>query len=700
MLKAITKISNPKVLDKVADIAYKRLKSFAGIIGDRALSKETANEFQEALNAQDKWRRLLIKKIVNTINKKDKSNGRKAFILGQRNNIKLIYPEDLPWLLTWLEDEKNTNTQKIVAEIVSMAFDMTDTQHLDLIYKTRQRNPFLKEETSHWFEPVLLDSDTAKYQRESWVNTQGWQEKDEKEEILKVISVDRIKELLEKSEAGDTNSWWLLNNNLCMYRHELDDLTFEKLPGWKVIDAGMQKRIIECGRNFLVEQESKPEIWLGKKKTYFPAASGYRAIKAFYNTEPEFIEDQDATFWNRWAPITLGAPLVSNDPENGKIIALAYKHAPDAVISTLDVLIEQDAESLFINNLLVDCLDERMCKYLNDKAKKGWPDNKVSVEILQFLVRHGDEDAKKYAKSKIQVPLSKTKKKQEEVLLAATLLLHGANQSDWEYLWNLIQKDNGFGRKLVFKAHDALIRRSMVLQEINESQLADLYIWLTKEFPPEEYKHPEGSGSVTPQVSIGDWRDSTLRVLMNKGTAGACRQIEKVAKALPQYKWIKQFTLIEAKRIASQKSWQPPSINQLFKDSNAVEDRKRWVKWYCDEQNSCTIEIRSPDGSWKTYTFRRHNKDRSGQAVLFEIGYEHWLSSFDASISKSTILKEASKKIGTEANSDWLKSTRANLRGSIESSPMRGFVNAFNYYGGPSKKDTNQFSFSINYYRG
>jgi hypothetical protein len=52
---------------------------------------------------------------------------------------------------------------------------------------------------------------------------------------------------------------------------------------------------------------------------------------------------------------------------------------------------------------------------------------------------------------------------------------------------------------------------------------------------------------------------------MDKGTAEACRQIERVANALPQYKWIKQYTLVEARRITTQKSWQPPEISNLFK---------------------------------------------------------------------------------------------------------------------------------------
>lgn len=575
MLKAWEEITDPQVLEKFALISYARLKEFAGIVGDRALSEKISTKFQEALDTRDGSRRSLIKRLIQIINEKDKSDNRKAFILYHHSNVRLFRPTDLEWLIQWLDNEKDEAIQKIIAEIVFRIFDINSTLDIDLIYRARQRNVALEEETHSWFEPVRIDSEWAKTQRENWVDQQKWQEKhehDEREEILKVISPDKIIELLEKSEAGDMDSWWRLNNAMCMYQHQLDDPQFEDLPGWKIIDEEIQNRIIECGREFLAVQDSKPEIWLDKGKIYFPAIAGYRAIKAFHEREPEFIEQQKSEFWKRWTPITLGIPLVSNDPKNGKIIALAYKHAPDEVIATLDVLIDHEAQrynGLLINDLLEECLDERMSKFLLDKAQQQGFSPKAAGEILHFLLSHNNSSAKEYIKSKIIIPLPKNADEKEEVISAAASLLQNADQSDWEFLWDRIQQDNEFGRALIFKTHDSPLRGSSMLQVISELQLADLHIWLTKEFPPEEYNQPEGVGTVTPKISIGDWRDSVLRVLMDKGTADACRQIERVAGALPQYKWIKQYTLVEARRIATQKSWKPPEVDQLF---NLVEN--------------------------------------------------------------------------------------------------------------------------------
>ena len=254
-------------------------------------------------------------------------------------------------------------------------------------------------------------------------------------------------------------------------------------------------------------------MWLGQGKRYFPAISGYREIKALYEQEPAFIEKQDTAFWKRWAPITVGLPLVSNDPKNGKIISLAYKHAPEEVLTTLDGLINDNAErhdGLFINDLLIDCLDERMRKFLLDKAKQEGFNPKVAREIMRFLLSHNDEATKEYVKSKIKIPLGGTDEEKDDVLSSAASLLQNADATDWEFLWDLIGKDNEFGRALIFKTHDSPLRGAGSLQNISESRLADLYIWLTEEFSPEEYSRPEGSGTVTPQISIGDWRDYIL----------------------------------------------------------------------------------------------------------------------------------------------------------------------------------------------
>lgn len=573
MFKAWENIEIPGALEKFAYIAYSRLKGFEVLVGERALNKDVATEFQNALDSKPEERKKLVKQIIKLIVEKETGSGRKSYILLHHGSLRLVFSQDIHWLVEWLLEEQNEPSQQVIAEVIGRIMNIKDPTQTELVYQARQVNNFLKRETDNWFEPVELNSEVAIELRKHWKNEQKWQEQrerdeDEKEEILKIVSPERIIELLEKSEAGDMDSWWLLNNTMCMYDHELDEGKFQDMPGWKVIGEDIQNRIIESGKKFIFTQECKPEKWLGQGKIYFPALSGYRLIKFLYEREPDLIESQNADFWKRWAPITLGFPLVSNDPENGKIIAMAYKHAPDEVISTLTILIDDEAQrydALFINDLLETALDARLSEFLLQKGQQDNLSQKVKGEIIRFLLSHDDQVTKEYVRSKITIPLSTADAEREEILSLAASLLWNANPKDWDFLWDLMKKDNEFARALVIRANDSSLRGSNVLQSMSEIDLADLYIWLVKEFPPEEYNRPEGVHSVTPAVSIGDWRDSVLRVLMDKGTTESCVQIERLAFALPQYKWIKEFTLLEARRIALQRTWHAPTAEDIFK---------------------------------------------------------------------------------------------------------------------------------------
>ena len=191
MFKAWEEVSTPEVLEKFAGISYERFKDFSGIIGERVLTESIAKKFQEKLNTQDEKRRNLIKRLVEIINEKDTSTGRKGFILLHHRNVRLILGKDVQWLIEWLDKEQNEEIQKIVAEIIGRIFDIKDVEQIEQVFSARQKNKHLANETNYSFETVDLSSDSAKKQRKRWEEELTWQtkrEKDEKEEILKVIS--------------------------------------------------------------------------------------------------------------------------------------------------------------------------------------------------------------------------------------------------------------------------------------------------------------------------------------------------------------------------------------------------------------------------------------------------------------------------------------------------------------------------------
>lgn len=106
---------------------------------------------------------------------------------------------------------------------------------------------------------------------------------------------------------------------------------------------------------------------------------------------------------------------------------------------------------------------------------------------------------------------------------------------------------------------------------------------------------------------------------------------------------------------------------------------KRW----CDfDYNTKTLTIQSNNGQPVALTFRI-NKDEqiSSQTVLFEVGYELWdesLTDFTLGEVLERCFRKAKKyRLNIDATNHWFKNTRVNLRRTIQQSPVKNSVKAF-----------------------
>jgi len=102
--------------------------------------------------------------------------------------------------------------------------------------------------------------------------------------------------------------------------------------------------------------------------------------------------------------------------------------------------------------------------------------------------------------------------------------------------------------------------------KLNEKQLADLYIWLVRQYPHNE--DPDHSNDVMAHAvgtreSVANLRDGTLEQLKNFGTPHACNEIQRIAQDFPELTWLKKM-LIDAQNIMRRKTWEPPSPDKIL----------------------------------------------------------------------------------------------------------------------------------------
>ena len=144
------------------------------------------------------------------------------------------------------------------------------------------------------------------------------------------------------------------------------------------------------------------------------------------------------------------------------------------------------------------------------------------------------------------------------------MLVENSEPSIWSFIWSLIQQDYSFGREVL---ELVACRYSHGIQlNLTETQLADLYVWLVRQYPYDEDLDRSNevlAHFVTARDGIANLRDSVLSQLRERGTLQPCAEIQRLARELLDITWLGK-TLIDAQANMRRKTWQPSQPAQIF----------------------------------------------------------------------------------------------------------------------------------------
>jgi hypothetical protein len=115
-------------------------------------------------------------------------------------------------------------------------------------------------------------------------------------------------------------------------------------------------------------------------------------------------------------------------------------------------------------------------------------------------------------------------------------------------------------------------RNPAVAANISESDAADLYIWLEKQFPTADDPQHDGAHFVSNRDSIKDYRDGTLRVLEHRGTPAAIEALSRIERELPHLDWMYRV-VASAKATMLRKTWRPQTPADLFAATQHANSR-------------------------------------------------------------------------------------------------------------------------------
>ena len=182
------------------------------------------------------------------------------------------------------------------------------------------------------------------------------------------------------------------------------------------------------------------------------------------------------------------------------------------------------------------------------------------------------EEAKVLAASHISSHGSSAQEKQSKAIIAACALLTHATDAGWSIIWPVLLQRITNSTEVITTAVYDFREKAIPIAQMAEDQLADFYIWLSRQYLHADDPQREDSGWVSAPEEVIRFRDSILRHLKDRGTLAACEAIQKIVRELPRLDWLK-WTLLEAQNITRQKTWVPPKPSDILEIAKDQQGR-------------------------------------------------------------------------------------------------------------------------------
>jgi predicted NACHT family NTPase len=557
------------VIEKLALIILRKIRSYKEILG------EVDGESYRFSEEDTGKRRRLLEYLIDNFEPSQK-------LAQEVCGTALVCVEDIDWILGKLTlDMLPGNVAQVWAYILDTLWywagnPLEITKQIYLIY---QSTPELAAIFESAFSAVELSSISAQQSKEYYYQRKKWEERESKtKEDTKVDIVADVNLLVEQFENGHADAWWRLTYALTFDEsgtQKKDEYTSDimVLPGWMILDSAVQTKVIEIAERYLLEQRPEPEKWVRSARFYAPDIAGFKAIQLLYLLAPERLQSVPIGVWGKWASVIVCYPEWAdgeNEKNHQELVKLAYMNAPAEVIKYMSILIDKEnRQSGCLNRLdKFDCIwDDALAAMLLTKARSIKLKPEALWCLMQKLIVINYEPAFTYARN-----ILKYRRDKEKAIVLAKFILNSNYESAWDLIWNIISRDENFGKSLLLRIGSHWENTiSNLLPKMDEEELADLYLWIVKHFPFEEDPKHEGVFSPTARDDIIHVRSGVLEHLKMRGSVRSILAISRILRTLPEQDGL-IITLKRAKKVRREKTWVPPTPEEvlfLIKDSKS-----------------------------------------------------------------------------------------------------------------------------------
>jgi hypothetical protein len=536
---------------------------------DSPLSDDKMNDFAFVYRETElEHRRLFVREILRRAVQADERLG----WLALNRPIAFVTPTDLEWLVGELDSaEANIPNRSIIDLIVHLSFARR-IDELGFVWSAADRHGALNDALTAAYS-VNLSSAVAKWQRDDARSQKRAAQENMLFDINKQISDD-----LFKIETQNSFDWWRLNLTFfCRTDGRLEpgkefEANLTKTEGWARTLPELRIRIVRGAYSYLKRNRIRSSPWLGTNTFNRPAAAGYRAFRLLYSEAPELYRRIDHSTWAKWAAAIIGVSFNLNAEERevrGKIVQQCYELTPSHVRRILDRILRKrssEVELMDVLELLKRGFDDDLGEFLWKFSAQLAEGDARAGRILCFLVKMKYQAAMQLALDCMAVaaPAPGTPLATLDTLISAVVMLvRTSTRLSWPSFVNTWDRNSEIAvRVLKELAEDWGFRDEPFYSELDEGQLADLFIWSYRNIPPPVDERSGRGRFLTAFDHVEQLRNSILHNLVARSTAASVAAVKRMVESLPDLPWLK-WKLIDARRALNAGSWKrlwPPDV--------------------------------------------------------------------------------------------------------------------------------------------
>jgi hypothetical protein len=345
-------------------------------------------------------------------------------------------------------------------------------------------------------------------------------------------------------------------------------------PGWLAASSDTKDRTLAAASRFIAEADPKTETWISADSVPLTAIVGFHALALLLVASEDQLNKVSVNSWVKWVPILLRCGHRGTERLD-LVPRLLRRACPIALVALIEGINKAiDSENARHGHLLISaeieaCWDERLGDALLNKVSDPSLKPELIKSLFVLLIRHDTKGSRELAESFIPESALQSESERGRMLATTLALMTQASDAGWSKVWPIINKNEQFGRLTIESLTYASEGGERFVEKLSEMQLAELYIWMARNYPI--VNRIAISGAMSSHDAAVMFRDSILQHLKRRGSFAACDAIGHIIVKFPQYTWLNHH-LDEAELLARAATWKAVSPKQLLA---LVLDRNR-----------------------------------------------------------------------------------------------------------------------------